>query len=570
MATKLGLFWILAVLFLPLRISYAADLMIARVLNPPAQLDLSFLSATPVASNLSPIKTRTLTQPRGVRSVWQIRLQPSTNAAAENSVLVFGQTLNRTITVYFPPAYLPQSFNLHDASYRTSYARDAIVLSVPAQLKSGDLFWLELPNPRAVPITIELRNSAKQSNLNAQNIRFYTAMMVLMLACVGVSACFYWILRENIWLLYIAKVLSFFFYMGCRTGEFASIADVLNKPAWIPYLNMTLGNAAAMLGAGISAFFLVRFIQIDRYAPMLKKPLLIVGTILLCLAPITMALPENASFLTARLGNLCLIINSVLCITACVIGIRHRNRQAAFYLIADLPIILTLVFQIGAGMGWLESAEVSNRFFMAGHAFSGLLVSLGLAHQVLGYRQERDDAISTSERDPLTGALNRRAASNALVSALSTLEKGRGSVCVLYLDLDFFKKVNDSFGHHIGDDALKFLVTEAKAEMRGSDLLARMGGEEFVLVLPGAHLQDGMAIAERIRKRVQANGVLIQSKPVNLTVSIGVSANTSKLNTPDQLIEAADQALYRAKSRGRNRVEAMDVVEFNKTHSGEI
>jgi diguanylate cyclase (GGDEF)-like protein len=546
----------------------AKDLIVSRVINPPAQLQFEFLSRPPAAKDLLPHQHQILSQPPRQRSVWHFRWQAPFNFAAEPSVLVLGQTMDRPVTLYFPPDYSPQTFNLADASHRSNLPRDAIIVPLPASLKAEDAFWLELNNPRAAPIMIDVRANTKQAQIAAQNVRFYTAMMVLMLACVGISACFYWVLRENIWLLYIVKVLSYFVYMGTRTGEFAAMADALNRPQWIPYFNMTFGNAAAMFGAGVSAFFLVRFIQIDRYAPQLKKPLLIVGTILLCLSPLIFVVPDRLVSLNAGLGNLCLLINSLLCVAACAIGIRCRNRPALFYLIADLPIILTLWFQIGAGMGWNESVEFSNRFFMAAHAFSGLLVSLGLAHQVLGYRQERDEAISTSERDPLTGALNRRAATNALVSTLSTLEKGRGSVCVLFLDLDYFKKVNDSFGHHVGDDALKFLVAEAKTEMRGSDLLARMGGEEFLLVLPGAHLSDGLAIAERIRKRVQSNGAFIQSKPVSLTVSIGVSASTSKLNTPDQLIEAADQALYRAKSRGRNRVEAMDVVEFNRKQAG--
>jgi diguanylate cyclase (GGDEF)-like protein len=226
--------------------------------------------------------------------------------------------------------------------------------------------------------------------------------------------------------------------------------------------------------------------------------------------------------------------------------------------------VLTLMLQVGAGMGLLKFPELSNALFMASHAFAGLLTSLGMAHQVLGYRDQRDVARSHAERDPLTGALNRRAAASALQSALSTLEHGRGSVAVCFLDLDYFKRVNDSFGHHIGDEALKFLVREVEHEMRATDLLARMGGEEFLVVMPGAHLKDGMALAERIRAAVETHGAVIAGKSVALTISIGVAASTTKLNDADALINAADAALYRAKQRGRNRVETLDLVEINR------
>jgi len=118
--------------------------------------------------------------------------------------------------------------------------------------------------------------------------------------------------------------------------------------------------------------------------------------------------------------------------------------------------------------------------------------------------------------------------------------------------------VNDQFGHALGDEALRLLVVQSQLELRSSDLLARMGGEEFIAVLPGAHVRDGLAIAERIRARIETHGKVISGKEVNLTVSIGVMESSVKLNCADALIDAADQALYLAKTRGRNRVESID------------
>ena len=538
-------------------------MLIERLPAAPETLTSEFFSnGSQLSLETSPDEV--LRQPAGVRSVWRITLGAEIALSTGRAVLVLGQTMDRDVTLYLPPLFEPQRLNLQNPNYRSSNARDAIVVELAPTLTAGSQLWLELDNPRAVPITVALRDRARQAQINANNLRFYTSMMVLMLACGGVAACFYLVLRERIWLLYIVKVLGYWVYMGGRTGEFASIADAASWPALIPWLGIPIANAAALMAAGVSAFFYVRFVEVEKYAPTLRRPLLFFGTVMLLIAPV--ALLSTSSFLSTfvRFSNLCLIINASLVLYISVLAIRGGSRPALYYLIADFSILATLVFQIGSGLGFVSFPELSNKLFLAAHAFSGLVISLGLAHQVLGYRQQRDEAISTSERDPLTGVLNRRAANTALSSALSTLEKGRGSVCVCFLDLDFFKNVNDKFGHPFGDDVLKFLVGEAEAEMRGSDLLARMGGEEFILVLPGAHLKDGIAIAERIRARVQSNGAVIQNKQVNLTVSIGVSASTSRLNTPDELIDAADQALYRAKNRGRNRVEAMNVVELKQ------
>lgn len=537
-------------------------MVIERLPEPPAVLTSAFLSDALAHKNLQPSAGETLRQPVGKRSVWRVTIGGSQALTAGHAVLVLGQTMDREVTLYMPPSFVPQRLNLHDPNYRSSSARDAVVVDIPPTLSAGAQLWLEFENPRSVPISVAVRDSATQAKINTNNVRFYTAMMVLMLACCGVAACFYLVLREGIWLLYIVKVLGYWIYMGGRTGEFASIADGAGWPELVPWLGIPLANAAAIFAAGVSAFFYVRFVEIEKYAPRLRQPLLFLGTIMMLLAPVALMATSNSLSALVRFSNLLIVTNMVLVLYVSFWAIRGGSRPALYYLIADFPIIVTLVFQIGSGLGWVSFPELANRMFLAAHAFSGIVISCGLAHQVLGYRQQRDEAISTSERDPLTGALNRRAATNALSSALSTLEKG--PVCVCFLDLDFFKKVNDKFGHHFGDEALKFLVREAEAEMRASDVLARMGGEEFILVLPGAHLKDGLVIAERIRARVQSNGALIQGREVNLTVSIGVSASTSRLNTPDELIDAADQALYRAKDRGRNRVEAMNVVELQQ------
>ncbi len=187
-----------------------------------------------------------------------------------------------------------------------------------------------------------------------------------------------------------------------------------------------------------------------------------------------------------------------------------------------------------------------------------------MADQVLAYRKERDAAIIESQRDPLTGVLNRRAINLVMNRALKQAAIARGSLAVCYFDLDFFKRVNDQFGHALGDKALRLLAAQAQLELRSSDFLARLGGEEFIAVLPGAYLRDGLAIAERIRARIEHHGQTIAGQMVGLTVSVGVMASSAKLNSVDALIDAADQALYLAKSKGRNRVETIDVVSLAK------
>ena len=138
-------------------------------------------------------------------------------------------------------------------------------------------------------------------------------------------------------------------------------------------------------------------------------------------------------------------------------------------------------------------------------------------------------------------------------------------LAVVMFDVHHFKRFNDRLGHIAGDECLKALAGVARQQnWRASDLLARFGGEEFVAVLPGANLVDGIRVGERIRRAIEACAIPHESEPSRVvTVSIGVAAAVaSQVGSPLDLIEAADAALYRAKNGGRNRVfPPLDAVE---------
>jgi diguanylate cyclase (GGDEF)-like protein len=154
--------------------------------------------------------------------------------------------------------------------------------------------------------------------------------------------------------------------------------------------------------------------------------------------------------------------------------------------------------------------------------------------------------------DPLTGALNRR----GLNSELRTRERaptGKG-LSVIAMDLDHFKAINDLHGHEAGDDVLQGFSDTVRACIRNEDLFARLGGEEFVVVLPDSDADTARRMAERIRREVQALRFVAQDLPLQVTVSAGVGASSLPQGFP-ALMRTADQALYEAKRLGRNQVQ---------------
>ena len=157
-------------------------------------------------------------------------------------------------------------------------------------------------------------------------------------------------------------------------------------------------------------------------------------------------------------------------------------------------------------------------------------------------------------QDPLTQLLNRRGFENRANREWARAIRFKRPLALLALDLDHFKAVNDSFGHPAGDHVLRTLAAQCRELLRDMDILARMGGEEFSILLPETGLDQARVVAERIRKAVQELKITWEGRPVPVTLSIGLAMRGPGDTDLEEVLARADQALYRAKQTGRNRV----------------
>jgi len=195
----------------------------------------------------------------------------------------------------------------------------------------------------------------------------------------------------------------------------------------------------------------------------------------------------------------------------------------------------------------------------------GLALLRGLSGRMRHLLEDHDHARAAatqakkdSERDALTGALNRaawRARLEQMVNDGNSATPVR-PLSVLFFHIDLFKLVNDSLGHGVGDDCLRAVSATVAAELRGGDVLGRMGGEEFAVALPGAKRIHAIAVAERIRMAVQGHCRTVGEEVVELTVSIGAAEYLGGEDSLDILVDRADRAMYNAKDSGRNMVVA--------------
>jgi diguanylate cyclase (GGDEF)-like protein len=157
-------------------------------------------------------------------------------------------------------------------------------------------------------------------------------------------------------------------------------------------------------------------------------------------------------------------------------------------------------------------------------------------------------------RDPLTGLVNRRGFDEAMHKAWVSSGTHGEACALLMVDIDHFKQVNDSIGHRLADEALCHVAGVLREHVRPSDTVARWGGEEFAILLPGATHELAAVIAERLRQHVSR-------LPSGVTVSIGIAAFPDHAASPEALLDAADAALYRAKHQGRDRCEMASVFD---------
>ena len=166
--------------------------------------------------------------------------------------------------------------------------------------------------------------------------------------------------------------------------------------------------------------------------------------------------------------------------------------------------------------------------------------------------------------DPLTGLFNRRGFAEASARMIEREASAGRPATVLIFDIDYFKSINDRFGHPAGDEILKLFATVVINNLRITDLSGRIGGEEFAALLP-CGLEEGAAVAERVRESFAASGLVSDDGPVDTTVSIGVAGGPAGTEL-EVLLAAADTALYQAKRGGRNRVVAAEEVPLSLEH----
>ena len=244
------------------------------------------------------------------------------------------------------------------------------------------------------------------------------------------------------------------------------------------------------------------------------------------------------------------------------------SRWPAIFMLFAHGALFLLRTPLVAVLPWSVTNQVYGSVWLTVLSFEALLFTISIAFILLAMAKERTELRHRTAAmvDPLTGIANRRSflQEAALIAKRHTADPH--PTAVLVIDLDHFKSINDRFGHALGDRVLEIFSESARQSTRTTDLIGRLGGEEFAAVLYDTSREKAVAVAERIRESFAQASLEVDSRPVCATVSIGlVHCQEAVLDVP-QLLAQADQALYYAKERGRNRVEvaSLDLVMQQK------
>ncbi|MEO7936161.1 MAG: GGDEF domain-containing protein [Dokdonella sp.] len=234
---------------------------------------------------------------------------------------------------------------------------------------------------------------------------------------------------------------------------------------------------------------------------------------------------------------------------------RPEHLVAIMFGVAILVMLARVVTTPGSNMTLLTSTSAMQGIVFTYASLMPVIATSGFL-LMCGERMNKD-LVRLATLDPLTGVFNRRTMTDLANKAIAASKRHGRPLSLLILDIDHFKRINDQFGHEAGDLALCRFVELLAAVKREADVIARIGGEEFAMILPDANEAAALASAERLRECLSNSDFMVSGWPVPLQASIGVGTLGPAISDLETLLREADRAMYEAKRNGRNRVFAV-------------
>jgi diguanylate cyclase (GGDEF)-like protein len=415
---------------------------------------------------------------------------------------------------------------------------------------------VETPDPMVVPIY--LLNQETSRIRQTQQELSYGAVYGFLLALLAYNALLFASLRSSRYLSYAIYLAMFMAMNIAYTGHgYAWLwPDSLAWQQW--------SNPILMYLYGVSGLvFAIRFLDLQVYFPRARKAVIAFCAAFGVLLAAAFLLDSQQYALLAAFTFAFLFTGIMLFLG--VISVHAGQKPAKYFLIAALAAMVGALLTTLSTWGFIPHNSWTFRAVEIGMLLDATLLALALAYQFRVGQEERLRAEQLAQLDPLTGLNNRRAFYDKTNALWSQAVRHAHPTSVMLFDIDRFKQINDAHGHAHGDDVLKAVAGMLRDSIREEDILARWGGEEFIVFLPETGRDKGMALAERLRAAIAGLRVPGETGDTRVTASIGIAQAESEHFTLDALIASADECLYQAKQQGRNRVAGCAAGECSVT-----
>lgn len=413
---------------------------------------------------------------------------------------------------------------------------------------------VETKGPMAIPVNVYSVEAAQ--NKEVSTAYQYGILYGIMGALALYNLILYVMIRQNEYGLYALYLIGFIFNSLSYTGQLHTLYTVDHGALFQDWVDVCLMITYSVLGL----HFARNVLATETYAPRLDKftywlaNLIPVGILLGVLT--------NQLFFSLILSFTFNTTFAVLFIVLGYVALKNNIRSAGLFLISSVTAATCIGLSTAAVGGIVPYNDFTFKAIEVGMAFEAILLAVLLAQRFRLAQRDKLVAEQYARVDDLTGLNNRRGFNESSSRIWQLMIREKRELSILLLDIDKFKSINDQFGHAAGD---RVLVTVAKclvASSRKGDLIARWGGEEFIILLPETNLEHALLHAEKLRKAVEDLFVHINQQLIKTSISIGVSGteagrygdvelSSTKIET---IINKADLALFKAKEGGRNAV----------------
>lgn len=402
-------------------------------------------------------------------------------------------------------------------------------------------------------VTFALLSRAAYERDNSRFLVISTAVLAVLMTMVVLSCIFAQRFADPTFIFYAGYLLAYSLVMGMQTGYVASVLGW----SWITQAPTTWGRVATCGAVVLAVFFLREFVNLRRFAPRWDVTMRVFCWLMLVVSAIGLLPIAPLQAAMRMLVNPLLLIGGPLTLLAGWAGWRGGSRYGGYFVAGWTPLLLITAMSSGQYMGWLPGWLWMDEAMLVAAAFESFVLSAGLADRVHLRRREHEAMRTEAGTDPLTETLNRRTLQQQLDRHVQQAHRTTGMLALFFVDLDGFKRLNDSRGHALGDQALRRVATGLRAVLGPHDVLGRYGGDEFIMLIAGVDVATAVQRARQACVHIADSGRPPAFGEHPLTASIGVAV-LQPGESADSLLSRADAAMYEVKHAGGNGVRCSD------------